>query len=184
MDVRSAKSSRNRRNPLLLAAFATFLLSVGARQASAAKPPALEFRASLDKRSYAIHEPVMISFMLKNTGKGPAWVNTRFYLSAQSAPQDDRDVYVILTAPSGNDIPCTFSYPTGLPKSDYFKSLEPGQEAASESPRDLHGFFGELKEPGTYTVRAVYHNVFGAELGLDVFKGTLKSEPMTFVINE
>lgn len=169
---------------LIVTVLAVGMLSVGSASASAAKPPTLEFRASLDKRSYASHEPVMISFMLKNTGKGPAWVNTRFYLSAQSAPEDDRDVYVILTAPSGKDIPCTFSYPTGLPKSDYFKSLEPGQEAASESPRDLHGFFGELKEPGTYTVRAVYHNVFGAELGLDTFKGTLKSPSVTFTITQ
>ena len=151
--------------------------------AEAAKQPKLEFRVSLDKPSYTSTDPIQAAFMLKNTGKRPVWVNTRFYLSSRSVAEEDREVYLILTSPSGTEVPCTFSYPTGLPKSDYFKRLEPGQEAAAESPRDLRGFF-ELKEAGTYTVRAVYQNVFGAELGLDAFTGTLRSEPVTFIISQ
>ncbi len=125
----------------------------------------------------------MISFTLKNAGKQPAWVNTRFYLSSQSVPDEDREVFLILTSPSGKELPCTFTYPTGLPKSDYFKLLQPGEEAASEQPRDLRGFF-ELKEAGAYTVRAVYHNLFGSELGLDAVKGPLHAEPVTFTITQ
>lgn len=159
------------------------VFGAGAAQARSPKSPALEFRASLDKSSYAIGEPVMMSFALKNAGKQPVWVNTRFYLSSQSVPAEDREVFLILTSPSGKELPCTFTYPTGFPKSDYFKLLQPGEEAASEHPRDLRGFF-ELKEAGAYTVRAVYQNVFGAELGLETFKGTLESKPVTLTLTQ
>ena len=168
---------------LPLAALAAVILGAGSVSASTAKPPKLEFRASLDQGAYKSGEPVQISFTLKNADKQPVWVNTRFYLSSQSAPDDDRDVYLILTSPSGKEVPCTFSYPTGFPKSDYFKLLQPGEETASEHPRDLRGFF-DLKEAGTYTVRAVYQNVFGAELGLDAAKGPLRSEPVAFAVTQ
>lgn len=167
---------------LLATVLAAITFGAGIAQARPSTSSKLEFRASLDKSSYASGEPVMVSFALKNTGKQPVWVNTRFYLSAQSVPDEDREVFLILTSPSGKELPCIFSYPTGLPKSGYFTRLEPGQEAASEHPRDLRGFF-ELKDAGAYTVRAVYQNVFGVELGLDAFKGPVKSTPVTFTIN-
>ena len=157
------------------------VLAAAAR--GAGPQPKLEFHASFDKTSYTRNDPLLVTFTLKNAGKQPVWVNTRFYLSSQSAPDDDRDVSLILTSPSGKEIPCTFSYPTGFPKSDYFKLLQPGEEAASEHPRDLRGFF-DLKEAGTYTVRAVYQNVFGAELGLDAAKGPLRSEPVAFAVTQ
>ena len=170
---------------LALAAIAAVMLSAAPGPVGAATPPKSkpEFRATLDKTSYAGGEPVMLTFTLNNTGREPVWVNTRFYLSSKTAPEDDREVYLILTSPSGKELPCTFSYPTGFPKTDYFVRLEPGQEASSEHPRDVRGFF-ELKEPGTYTLQAVYHNVFGAELGLDAVKGPLESKPITFTISQ
>ena len=165
-----------------------FLLAVvagtlGAADARAAKSPRVEFRATLEKSSSASNDPIPVSFTLKNTGSQPVWVNARFYLSCPSAAEDDRDVTLTVTGPSGKELPCTFSYPTGLPKSEYFKQLEAGQEAAAEYPRDLRGFV-ELKAPGTYTLRAVYHNVFGAELGLEAFKGPLTAEPVSFTITQ
>lgn len=168
---------------LLATVLAAVALGVGTAHARPAKSSTLEFRAALDKPSYTRNDPIQVTFTLKNIGKQPVWVNSRFYLSSQTAPEDDREVYLILTSPSGKELPCTFTYPTGLPKSDYFKLLEAGQEAASEHPRDLRSFF-ELKEAGTYTVRAVYHNVFGAELGLDAVKDPLESKPVTFTISE
>jgi hypothetical protein len=155
----------------------------GPAHAASARKPKLEFRASLDKTSYTRDDPILVTLTLKNTGKQPAWVNTRFYLSSKTVPPDDRDVYLTVTAPSGKELECTFNYPTGLPKTDYFKLLEPGQEVAADSPRDLRSFF-TFEETGPYRVTATYHNVFGAELGLDAVKGPLESKPVTFTISE
>lgn len=167
----------------LIAFLSVALLADAPAQAAPGKRAKLEFRATLDKPSYTRNDPIQVTFTLTNAGKQPAWVNTRFYTSSKTAAEEDREVYLVVTSPSGRDVPCTFSHPTGLPKTDDFKLLEPGQEAASENPRDLRRFF-ELKEPGTYTVRAVYHNVFGAELGLDAAKGPLESKPVTFSVSE
>ncbi len=167
----------------LIAVLSAGLLVPGLVQAAPPKKPKLEFRAALDKSTHTRNDPVLVTFTLQNTGQSSVWVNSRFYLNSQTVPKDDREIYLAVTAPSGAEVPCTFSYPTGLPKSDDFKLLEPGQEVASEQPRDLRGFF-DLKESGTYTVRAVYQNVFGDELGLDTVKGPLESKPVTFTLTQ
>ena len=76
---------------------------------------------------------------------------------------------------------CQHFYETGYPKTEYFKLLGTGEEAKSDYPRNLKGLF-DIVEPGTYTLVAVYQNVFGAELGLDTFKEQLVSEPVKFTI--
>lgn len=141
------------------------------------------FTAALDKAEYAGEEPVNLTFALKNKGssKNPVYVNKRFYFGSEEAPRNQKEVYVTITAPSGEKLPYKFPYETGYPKTDYFMLLEPGQEAKAEYPRNLRGNF-EFKEEGTYTVTAVYQNTFGRELGLDVFQGKLTAEAVKFTI--
>ena len=143
----------------------------------------LELVVSFEKRAYSTSEPIPVRFTLRNAGVAPAWVSRRFYLGAESLPKESRDVVLHITAPSGAQAPCLFSFKTGLPKSDDFQRLEPGQEAVSEHPRDLRGFF-TFTEAGTYTVVAVYQNVHGAEIGLNAFTGRLVSEPATFTLTQ
>ncbi len=141
------------------------------------------FTAALDKTEYAGEEPVNLTFALKNKGsaKNPVYVNKRFYFGPEEAPKDQKEVYVTVTAPSGEKLPYKFPYETGYPKTDYFALLEPGQEVKAEYPRNLRGNF-EFKEDGVYTVTAVYQNTFGRELGLDVFSGRLTAETVKFTI--
>lgn len=141
------------------------------------------FTAALDKTEYAGEEPVNLTFTLKNKGssKNPVYVNKRFYFGSEESPKNQKEVYVTITAPSGEKLPYKFPYETGYPKTDYFMLLEPGQEANAEYPRNLRGNF-EFKEEGTYTATAVYQNAFGRELGLDVFQGKLTSGPVKFEI--
>lgn len=139
------------------------------------------FTAALDKTEYTAEEPINLTFVLKNNGKSPIYVNKRFYFGSEEAPKNQKEVYVTITAPSGEKLPYKFPYETGYPKTDYFTLLEPGQEVKAEYPRNLRGNF-EFKEEGVYTVTAVYQNIFGRELGLDVFGGKLTAEPVKFVI--
>lgn len=163
-----------------LAAAFLVVWAVGPVSAGAAKKAAVEFRASLDKPSYTLADPILLTFTLKNAG-GPVWVNTRFYVNSRTVPPDDREVYLMVTAPSGKELDCIYSFPTGLPKTDYFKLLEAGAELSSEQPRNLRTFF-KLEEIGTYTLTATYDNVFGAELGLDAAHGPFTSAPVQFTL--
>lgn len=141
----------------------------------------LELTLTCDKASYNPSEPILLALALKNTGTQAVWVVTRFYISAKEVPPQRRDVYVEVTSPSGQPLPGAFTHQTGFPKSDYFVQLQPGEDAAAEGPRNLRAYV-ELKEPGTYQVTAVYENVFGPELGLDTFRGSVRSAPATFTI--
>jgi len=141
----------------------------------------LRFSLILEKAEYSPDEPVNLVFSLKNLGSSAVMINQRFYISAQNTPPEQRDVYLELTSPAGIKLPCQHFYPTGHPKTDYFKLLAPGEEAISEYPRNLKGFF-DIVEPGTYTLVAVYQNVFGAEIGLETFKEQLVSDPVKFTI--
>lgn len=139
----------------------------------------LEFSIAFDKSEYKPDEPVNVSFKLENKGNTPVYINKRFYLGSEGMPRAGKDVFLIVTSPSGKKLPCKFSYETGIPKSDYFELLAPGKKAASEWKRDLRGYF-DFKEPGVYKVVAVYQNIFGKEIGLDAFGERLASGPVSF----
>ena len=139
------------------------------------------FTATLDKTQYAPQEPVNLTFVLKNKGKSPVYVNKRFYFASQEAPKNQKEVYVMITAPSGKKLSFKSPHETGYPKMDYFTLLEPGQEVQSEYPRNLRENF-EFDEEGVYSAVTVYQNTFGRELGLEVFGGKLAAEPVKFVI--
>ncbi len=141
----------------------------------------LKFILSLDKTEYTSNDPINASFILKNVGSEPVMVNQRFYVSSESAPPKQKDVYFELISPSGQKLICQHFYPTGYPKTDAFKLLAPNEEAKSEYPRNLRGFF-EIKQPGTYTLKAVYKNMFGQEIGLEVFQEELVSDPVKFTV--
>jgi len=168
----------------VLAAFilCAVFLSVLSGQCAAASAN-LKFSLLLDKSEYKTGDPINATFKLENKGKKPVYVNKRFFLSSEEKPKEKRDVFLVITAPSGAKLPCKISYENGLPKSEYFELLEPGREAASEWKRDLRGYF-DFTEPGTYKAVAVYQNAYGREIGLDAFKDKIASVPVSFkVIN-
>ena len=148
---------------------------------SLAAQSGIVFTATLDKTEYTADEPVNLTFVLKNKDKSPAYVNKRFYFGSEEAPKNQKEVYVMITSPSGKKLSFKSPYETGYPKIDYFTLLESGQEVQSEYPRNLRGNF-EFNEEGVYAVTAVYQNTFGRELGLDVFGGKLAAEPVKFTI--
>jgi len=159
-----------------------FVLLFFFSQTCFAKTPNLKFSILLDQSEYKGQEPINATFKLENTGKESIWVNKRFYLNSEDIAKDRRgEVALKVTSPSGKQLPCKFSYETGFPKSGYFELLEPAKEVVSEYPRNLRGYFS-FEEPGVYKVVALYQNIFGREIGLDVFKDKLTSEPVSVKI--
>ncbi len=143
----------------------------------------VKFTVTFDKTVYTPDEPINATFRLQNNGKSPLYVNKRFYLSSEAASKEQKEVYLTITSPSGKPVECKYSYETGLPKTDSFELLAPGKEAVAEYPRNLRGFF-DITEQGTYTVVAVYQNVYGKEIGLDAFMDKIMSAPVTFSVKK
>lgn len=141
----------------------------------------LKFSLILEKAEYSPNEPINVILSLKNLGASPVMVNQRFYISAPQVAKNQKEVYFDLVSPSGAKLVCKNFYETGYPKTEYFKLLASGEEVKSEYPRNLRGYF-EITESGTYTLVAVYQNVFGSEIGLDTFKEQLVTEPVKFTI--
>lgn len=168
--------------PLKTVGILVFLLLL--TQVCFAQASHLEFSILLEKSEYKKQEPIMANFKLENKGEEPIWVNKRFYLNSESVAEDHRgEVVLKVTSPSGQEIPCKFAYEAGLPKSDYFEILAPGKSAVSEYPRNLCGYF-DLNEPGVYNIVAVYQNISGKEIGLDVFGEKLTAEPVSLKVIE
>ena len=141
----------------------------------------LKFSAVLEKTEYTPDEQINVSLVLKNISHNPVLVNKRFYVSAEESARNQREVYFIITSPSGVKLSCKNFYETGYPKTEYFQLLQPKEQVKSEYPRNLRGFF-EIKDPGVYRLTAVYQNTYGAEIGLDTFKEKLIADPVTFTI--
>lgn len=172
------------KNPLRLFYLEAVLFSCFfcfSRQVCFAAPDSLKLSVLLDKSEYRQEEPINALFKLENKSKMPIYVNKRFYLSSENMPKEKKDLFLIVTSPSGAKLPCKFSYETGFPKSDYFVLLEPGKEVVSEYPRNLRGYF-DFDGPGTYKVAAVYENVYGKEIGLDAFKDKIRSTAVSLRI--
>lgn len=141
----------------------------------------LKLSIVLDKSEYNPDEPINVNFKLENKGKDAVYVNKRFYLGSEDMSKEGRELFLIVTPPSGKKLPCKFSYETGFPKSDYFVLLEPGKEEVCEYPRNLRGYF-DFNELGAYKVVAVYENVYGKEIGLDTFKEKIESMAVSFKV--
>ena len=111
------------------------------------------------------------------------YVNRRFYINSENSPPEEREIFLRVTGPDGKQLPFRTEYDTGLPKSDSFVLLEAQAEVTAERKKNLKAYFN-LKTPGEYTVVAIYQNVYGAEIGVDAFRGKLISKPVKIKIAE
>ncbi|MBN1405846.1 MAG: hypothetical protein JW946_04935 [Candidatus Omnitrophica bacterium] len=128
---------------------------------------------SLDKQEYKKGETIAAEFKLKNTGKQQVYINKRFFIPGE--------ISLSVIAPSGDSLPCKVSYEPGLPKTDYFALLLPGEEIAAERKISINYYF-DFNEPGVYKIAASYQNKYGSELGIDAFKDKVASKPVTIKI--
>lgn len=139
---------------------------------------------SFEKEEFKQDEALNAEFILKNTGQDPVYVNKRFQVGSKDFPAKDREIYMKVISPAGEDLPYKASnYEMGLPKSDYFVLLGRGEEANIERKRNIKGYF-DFTETGEYRITATYENTYGAEIGLDTVKGPVESGPVIIRITE
>ena len=141
------------------------------------------FSAAFDKQVYTASDPIRVSFSLTNQSQEPAYVNKRFFLNAKNAPEKQREVYLFIIGPEGQELSLRSQRSTGLPRSEAFLILEPKQSAKSDAAQDLRPLYDFIKS-GAYKIVATYQNACGRELGLDVISDKIASAPQTITIQE
>lgn len=156
-----------------------FFLFCQCNDAIAAK--GMRFSISFDKSEYTQKDPIKINFKLENKGKADIYVNKRLYINSEDSSKGQREVYLLVTSPSGEKLPCKISHETGLPKTDYFVLLKPGEEVKLERERNIKYYF-DFNTTGKYKIIAVYQNIYGEEIGIDAFKDEIKSKRVTIEI--
>jgi hypothetical protein len=151
-----------------------FLLT---QDGGAAQDKGVKFTIASDKEEYKKDESISIDFKLKNTGNKAIYVNARFYIIPEDDAKKNGEICFSVISPAGEKLPCKVSYETGLPKTDYFVLLKPGEEIGAERKPVINYYF-DFSGPGSYKITAAYQNKYGAEVGLDAFKGKIVSQPI------
>lgn len=145
----------------------------------------LELKLTFDKNEYKKTDPIKVNFTLINKGAKGVYVNNRFFLNTEDSPRQEREIYLIAVSPSGEKLPCKVedALETGLPRTDNFVLLAPGEETSLNREKHIKHFF-DFGTLGTYKITAVYQNVYGEEIGVGAYKGKLKSKPAEITIVE
>jgi hypothetical protein len=159
-------------------AIALIAVLLTAADGMAAKDPGALLTIACDKAEYKKDEPVSIDFKIKNTGEKVIYINKRFHVFPEATGKKNGEVSFIVTSPSGEKLPCKASYETGLPKTDYFVPVKPGEEIAMERKPAMNYLF-DFSAPGAYTIEAAYQNRYGDEIGIDAFKEKIVSQQIT-----
>jgi hypothetical protein len=150
---------------------------------AAGRSPKVKLVLVMEKEEYRLSEPIELQFKLVNADTEPVFVNTRFKAGTPSAEAGQRELVVEVRQADGREVPSKIrDYPTGLPKTEDFHQLEPGGEFLHEKKWNLKDVF-EITQPGIYRVTAIYENVYGAEIGLNAFRGPARAEK-TFKVVE
>jgi hypothetical protein len=141
------------------------------------------FSMQLDKTEYTKQDAIHVEFEVQNKGESLVWINKRFYLSSSEIPKKERDIYLKVMAPSGEELICKYKYGAGFPKTAYFVELGSEESVQSERPKNLKSYY-DFSQEGVYTLTAYYENTFGPEIGLDAFRDKLVSKSIEIKIME
>ena len=145
--------------------------------------PKVQFSMTSDKKKYLAGDPINVDFTLKNKSKKPVYVNSRFLLTTEENVPAEGEIYLVVTTPSGTKETLKTAPETELPRSDNFVLLKKGEETTSKRSKNIKYYF-PFEEIGKYTIKGVYQNSFGKEIGFDVFSKKLKAKPLKIKIIE
>lgn len=139
----------------------------------------LELALLLDAKTYALGRPATGTLILKNSGDESLLVNARLAINNPYSPQPFREVYFLLTDPSGKSAAFGPKINIGRPRSEDFRDLPPGKTADLSFRLDR---YYTLDQPGEYSVQAVYENHAAPGDGRATWKGRLESNLVSFVV--
>lgn len=135
----------------------------------------LTLTLQLTQSTVAPDQPLEATFTLTNTGVDSIPVNRRLSLNHPDEIEECRELYLRVLDEAGEEI--RFAAWLRVPEltSEDFASLAPG-ESVSQTYNLLD--FYTLARPGTYSIQAVYENIF-APAGGEAWQGKLESNAVT-----
>ncbi len=137
----------------------------------------LVIHLSLDKSKYQLLDDIHATVNIVNNGDA-VMINVRLkpFCGETGYFGKDWELNILIFNSEGKE------YFPDCPMSDWseppYRLLETGKVYQYTEKRisDIY----RIREPGKYTIRAIYHNVYGST---DVWKGEIKSNIVTFTIN-
>ena len=140
---------------------------------------------SIDRDSYRSGEDIFVTLVLENTSSEGILLPARMALNFRGQPTTLRDVYFVITTPSGHE--AEFSQLTRVPSIEESGFIELGPGGQRKARYDLSLFYVPFqdyatKEYGQYTVQAVYENESDPGDGRSAWKGKLTSNTVTFTL--
>ncbi len=153
------------------------------RYSEARRDAPLELVITLDKEEYAKDDNIMVNVKLVNIGKDPIYVNKRFNFNSKESAKEFREIYLTVISPEGEDLECKVNSEAGFPRTDNFQLLGKGEEAVLDRDKNVKYYY-DFTKPGEYEITAHYKNIYGKELGLDVYKEEIISKPVKITLTE
>ena len=138
----------------------------------------LELTLELDKITYSSQDDIKTKVILKNSGDKPLLVNGRLALNSPDAPDEFREVSLLITNNIGDELPFSARVNIGEPKDKDFKELVSHQSIEREY--SLRSVF-ELSKASKYSARAVYQNQADPSVGA-AWKGEVTSNTVSFTV--
>ena len=139
----------------------------------------LTLNLTIDKVAYAAPADPRITIRLINAGPEAAIVNKRLAVNYADAADDECEIKLAVTAPSGDDIPFTARVNLGEPEDRHFTTLGPG-ESIERAYALLRAY--DVRATGIYAVRAMYQNQTDPSSGSS-WKGVISSNIVTFSVD-
>lgn len=135
----------------------------------------LELTLHLTRTTVAPDQSLDATFVLTNTGPDSMPVNRRLTLNHPDQIEECRELYLRVLDEAGEEV--RFAAWLRVPEltTEDFASLAPGESVSQTY--NLQDYY-TLARPGTYSIQAMYENIF-APAGGEAWQGKLESNTVT-----
>ena len=137
----------------------------------------LTLTLELDRETFQSGDAIPVTLVLTNQGHESLLVNSRMAPNHPHAPDPQRDIVFVITAPSGQEMPLNKFINVHAPKEDDFVVLAVGETA--ERTIYLEQILSFV-ETGEYSIQAIYQNATDPGTGESAWKGQISSEKLMF----
>ena len=132
-----------------------------------------------DRETFQSADAIPVTLVLTNQGHERLLVNRRMAPNHPHAPDSQRDIVFVITAPSGQEMQLNKFINVRTPKEDDFLVLEAGETVERTIYLEQILSFVEI---GEYSIQAIYQNATDPGTGESAWKGQISSEKLFFTV--
>jgi len=133
----------------------------------------------LDRETFQSADAIPVTLVLTNHGHESLLVNNRMAPNHPHAPDPQRDIVFVITAPSGQEMQLNKFINVRTPKEDDFMVLAAGETVKRTIYLEQILSFVET---GEYSIQAIYQNAADPGTGESAWKGQISSEKVMLTV--